>query len=200
MLIRKRKTWQLGDHRMKQDWSYFDPILTPLKQFKNLLSQVSSRGHESGSQNSVWPARGSKIKSGILGNGFELEILTHPVTIHIYVGLRNLIVMVKVGSGWSNPHGKWKKWPAVQKRTAVFSVSWVRDFQTVDYKSVRLFTIRSIFFRICFPWFDIMVFQPQIYCNTMSLLKHLQELLTKPLIICFQVCSKLLSHSDLPND
>ena len=120
--------------------------------------------------------------------------------IHIYVGLRNLIVMVKVGSGWSNPHGKWKKWPAVQKRTAVFSVSWVRDFQTVDYKSVRLFTIRSIFFRICFPWFDIMVLQPQIYCNTMSLLKHLQEFLTKPLIIYFQVCSKLLSHSDLPND
>ena len=32
-------------------------------------------------------ARGSKIKSGILGNGFELEILTHPVTIHIYVAL-----------------------------------------------------------------------------------------------------------------
>jgi len=24
----------------------------------------------------------------------------------ICVGLRNLIVMVKVGSGWSNPHGK----------------------------------------------------------------------------------------------
>ena len=83
----KEKPEQLGDHRMNQDWSYFDPILTPLKQFKNLLSQISSRGHESGSQSSVWPARGSKIKSGILGNGFELEILTHPVTIHIYVAL-----------------------------------------------------------------------------------------------------------------
>ena len=80
-----------------------------------------------------------------MGFSFSKKDFLLQKVIHIYVGLRNLIVMVKVGSGWSNPHGKWKKWPAVQKRTAVFSVSWVRDFQTVDYKSVRLFTIRSIF-------------------------------------------------------
>ena len=73
--------------------------------------------------------------------------------IQIYVGLRNLIVMVKVGSGWSNPHGKWKKWPAVQKRTAAYSVSWVRDFQTVEYKYVGLFMLRSISFWSNFDFF-----------------------------------------------